>query len=81
MTPKLDSCHIRGNVIEAFEIGGKIVLRLSITGGSLDFLSDPNNTFHLGDTLLLDGEFRLCSSKPALDPEDHHQVTDADFIS
>ncbi len=81
MNPKLDICHIRGSVIEAFDMGGQHVLRLSITGGSLDFLSDPESTFHLGDTLILDGEFRLCAAKPALDIEDHHQVTGADFLS
>jgi hypothetical protein len=81
MTPKLDSCHIRGSVIEAFEMRGQNVLRVAITGGSLDFLAAPESTFHLGDTLLLDGEFRLCSAKPALDHEDHHQITEAYFLS
>ena len=81
MTPKLDSCQIRGHVIEAFELRGKSVLRVSITGGSLDFLSDPESSFHLGDSLLLDGEFRLFSARPALDPEDHHPVADADFLA
>ncbi len=81
MTPKLDSCQIRGNVIEAFEMGGQSVLRVSITGGSLDFLSDPESRFHLGDSLLLNGEFRLCSARPALDPEEHHTVADADLLT
>jgi hypothetical protein len=81
MTPKINSSQIRGSVIETLEMGGRVVIRLSITGGSLDFLSEPANTFHLGDTLLLDGEFRPCSVKPALDPENHHPVPDADFLS
>ena len=81
MTPKLDSCQIRGSVVETIEMGGRTILRVSITGGSLDFLSDPDNTFHLGDPLLLNGEFRPCSVKPALDPENHHTDQDADFLS
>jgi hypothetical protein len=81
MTPKLDSCQIRGTVIEAFVMGGQSVLRVSITGGSLDFLSDPESRFHLGDTLLIDGEFRVCSARPGLDPEDHHSIADADFLA
>ncbi|HEX7574701.1 MAG TPA: hypothetical protein VF514_16560 [Bacteroidota bacterium] len=81
MTPKVNSSQIRGSVVETFEMGGRVVIRLSITGGSLDFLSEPADTFHLGDTLLLAGEFRLCSVKPALDTENHHQVPDADFLS
>ncbi len=81
MTPKVNSCQIRGSVIETFEMGGQIVIRLSITGGSIDFLSEPGNTFHLGDTLSLDGDFRPCSAKPALDTENHHPVQDADFLS
>jgi len=78
MTPKPDSCRIRGSVIETIEMGGQIVIRLSIIGGSLDFLSDHNETFHLGDTLILDGEFRPCSVKPALDMEEDHTVPGAD---
>jgi hypothetical protein len=81
MTPKLDSCQIRGKVVETIQMGGRIVLRVSITGGSLDFLSHLDDTFHLGDSLLLDGEFRPCSVKPALDPGNHHTVQDADFLS
>jgi|GEM_PF-3375298 len=81
MTPKPDSCQIRGSVIEAFEMRGESVLRVSITGGSLDFLSDPESRFHLGDALVLEGEFRLCSARPALDPEDHTTIADADFLS
>jgi hypothetical protein len=76
----INGSQIRGSVIETLEEGGRVVVRLSITGGSLDFLSEPSDTFHLGDTLLLDGEFRLCSVKPALDTEIHHQVPDADFL-
>jgi hypothetical protein len=81
MTPKACNSQIRGSVIQTFETGGRIVIRLAITGGSLDFLSEPPGTFHLGDTLLLEGEFHPCSVKPALEPESHHQVPDADFLS
>ena len=81
MTPKINSSQIRGSVIETMETGGRVVIRLSITGGSLDFLSEPADTFHLGDTLLLDGEFRVCSVKPVPETESHHQVLDADFLS
>jgi hypothetical protein len=81
MTPKVNSSQIRGSVIETFEMGGRTVIRLAITGGSLDFLSEPDSRFHLGDTLLLDGEFRPCSVRPALDPENHHPVPGADFLS
>ena len=81
MTPKIDTGQIRGSVIETFEMGGRIVIRLSITGGSLDFLSEPADTYHLGDTLLLEGEFRPHSVRPALDPENHHPIPDADFLS
>ena len=81
MTPKVDSSQIRGSVVETFEMGGRVVIRLSVTGGSLDFVSEPDDTFHLGDTLLLDGEFRLHSAKTALETENHHQIPDADFLS
>jgi hypothetical protein len=81
MTPNLNSCQIRGNVVETFEMGGDIVLRVSITGGSVDILSDIRETFHLGDVLLLEGEFRPCSVKPALDREDHHTPLDADSLA
>jgi hypothetical protein len=81
MTPNLDSCQIRGSVVETIEMDGRTVLRVSITGGSLDFVSDADDTFHLGDSLLLHGEFRLFSVKPVPDPEDHHTVQDADFLS
>jgi len=81
MTLKVDSCQIRGSVVETFETGGRVVIRLSVTGGSLDFVSGHDETFHLGDTLLLDGEFRLHSVKTALETEDHHQIPDADFLS
>jgi hypothetical protein len=81
MIPKVDSSQIRGSVVETFEMGGRVVIRLSVTGGSLDFVSEPDDTYHLGDTLLLDGEFRLHSAKTALETEDHHQIPDADFLS
>jgi hypothetical protein len=81
MIPKASSSRIRGSIIETFEMGGRTVIRLAITGGSLDFLTEPDTTFHLGDILLLDGEFRPCSVKPALDIENHHPVPDADFLS
>jgi hypothetical protein len=81
MIPKVDSSQIRGSVVETFEMGGRVVIRLSVTGGSLDFVSESDDTYHLGDTLLLDGEFRLHSAKTALETEDHHQIPDADFLS
>ncbi|HMK39067.1 MAG TPA: hypothetical protein VK569_06975 [Bacteroidota bacterium] len=81
MTPKLDSCQIRGAVVETIETGGRLIVRLSVTGGSLDFISENNESFHLGDTLVLDGEFRPCSVKHALDIEDSHAIPDADFLS
>jgi len=81
MTPKLDSCQIRGSVIETIEMGGRLIIRLSVTGGSLDFLSDNKEPFHLGDTLVLDGEFRPCSVQHALDMEDGHPIPDADFLA
>lgn len=81
MTPNLDRCQIRGSVVETIEMDGQTVFRVSITGGSLDFVSRTEDTFHLGDSLLLNGEFRLFSVKPVPDPEDHHTVQDADFLS
>ena len=81
MTPNIDTCQIRGSVIETLEIGGKTVVRLLITGGSLEVLSDPDCAFHLGDSVLLSGEFRPCSVKHALDQESHLPVMDADFLS
>jgi hypothetical protein len=81
MTPEVNTIQIRGSVVETFEMGGRVVIRLSITGGSLDFLSEPADAIHLGDILLLDGEFRPCRVQPALGPEDPHQVPDADFLS
>jgi hypothetical protein len=81
MTPKPDTCKIHGSVIETLEIGGKTIIRLSITGGSLDYLCGRGETFHLGDTLVLDGEFRPCSVKSSLDIENHHAVSDADFLA
>jgi hypothetical protein len=81
VTPKIDSCQIRGSVIETVEMGGKTVVRLLITGGSLDVLSEPGCAFHLGDSVVLNGEFRPCSVKHALDKESHLPVMDADFLS
>jgi hypothetical protein len=81
MTPNVNSSQIRGSVVGTFEMGGRVVIRLSITGGSLEFLSEPADTFHLGDTLALDGDFHLHSVQTALDPENHHQIPDADFLS
>ena len=81
MTPKLNSCQIRGNVVEALEMGGDIILRVSITAGSVDILSEARDRFHLGDAVLLDGEFRPCSVKPALDEEDNRTPLDADFLA
>lgn len=81
MTPKPDSCQIHGSVIETLEMHGKTIIRLSITGGSLDYLCGREETFHLGDALVLDGEFRPCSVKSSLDIENHHTVSDADFLA
>jgi len=81
MTPKLDGCQIRGSVIGTFEMGGKTVIRVSITGGSLDFLSDTHDTFHLGDTLDICGEFSSSSVQPAPEAEGHQSVPGTDFLS
>ena len=81
MTPKLDGCQIRGSVIGTFEMGGKTVIRVSITGGSLDFLSDTHDTFHLGDTLDICGEFRSSSVQPAPEADSDQTASEADFLS
>ena len=81
MTPKTETCQIRGSIVEAIEIEGRSILRVALTGGSIDFVADPGETFHLGDTLILDGEFHPRCVRHALDEEIHPNLLDADFLS
>jgi len=81
MTPKIETCQIKGSIVEAMEIEGRSILRVALTGGSIDFVADPGDTFHLGDIVLLDGEFRPRCVQHALDGEIHPNLLDADFLS
>jgi len=81
MTPKLETCQIKGSVVEAMQIEGRSILRVALTGGSIDFVADPGDTFHLGDTVLLEGEFHARCVRHALDEESHPNLLDADFLS
>jgi len=81
MTPKSETCQIKGSIVEAIEIEGRTILRVALTGGSIDFVAEAGDTFHLGDVLLLEGEFRPQCVRHALEGERHPDLLDADFLS
>jgi len=81
MTPKTETCQIKGSIVQAMEIEGRSILRVALTGGSIDFVAHPGDTFHLGDVVLMEGEFRPRFVQHALEGESHPDLLDADFLA
>jgi hypothetical protein len=61
--PVAGAFSLTGTVIEAFESDNQSILRLTITGGTVDVPVAPGEGAHLGETLRLEGVLRLKSMK------------------
>mgnify|MGYP001355556190 CR=1 FL=1 len=62
------SCRLTGPVIETFEVGGRKVVRLAVSGGTIDIEAGLVDGAHLGDAMLIEGTLTAFKVTPQPDP-------------